>query len=465
MRINDLEILKNILDSIVPDIEPSIFEKESDSVDFIESVLQLMDTYIEENPTAVSEPDFEEIFDEEIREIVALQFEDHILFNEDVEDDIEEMIDKAFEIYYSTIGNERSNTKNPNFVDEDDDEDLEEDNIKKERIQELQTKIEKIKEKPQPPQRTAEWYQFRYNLITASNAYKAFESQATLNQLIYEKCQPLKVVDTQNNNPVMVNVNTTLHWGQKYEPLSVLIYEQMFNTKVSDFGCLRHDTYMFLGASPDGINTDPLSDRYGRMLEIKNVVNRDITGIPKKEYWIQTQLQMEVCDLDECDFLETKFVEFENEAGFYEDTSNKKKGIIMYFHSSDGKPHYIYKIFDVIDKEKIEKWEEETMELNEKSRLWIKTIYWKLEIISCVLIQRNKIWFQTNIGQIGKVWDIIEQERVTGFEHRAPKRREKKDILGNQIQPSIMDAFNKTGNNNNIGGGCLINVVKLNSSS
>jgi hypothetical protein len=137
----------------------------------------------------------------------------------------------------------------------------------------------------------------------------------------------------------------------------------------------------------------------------------------------------------------------------------------MYFHSSDGKPHYIYKIFDVIDKEKIEKWEEETMELNEKSRLWIKTIYWKLEIISCVLIQRNKTWFQTNIGQIGKVWDIIEQERVTGFEHRAPKRREKKDILGNQIQPSIMDAFNKTGNNNNIGGGCLINVVKLNSSS
>ena len=142
----------------------------------------------------------------------------------------------------------------------------------------------------------------------------------------------------------MVNVNTTLHWGQKYEPLSVLIYEKIYDTKVDDFGCLQHDTYMFLGASPDGINIDPSSDRFGRMLEIKNVVNREITGIPKKEYWIQTQLQMEVCDLNDCDFLETRFVEFENEGAFYEDTTDKKKGIIMYFHSPDGKPHYIYKI-------------------------------------------------------------------------------------------------------------------------
>jgi putative phage-type endonuclease len=465
MRINDLELLKDILDSIVPDIEPSIFEKETDSLDFIESVLQLMNIYIEENPTAVSEPDFEEIFDEEIRDLIMIQFEDQILFNEDTEDEIHEMIDKAFEIYYSTFGNERSNTKNPNSLeeDEDDDEDLEEinedfENKKKERIQELQNKINNIRAKPQPPQRTPEWYQFRYNLITASNAYKAFESQANINQLIYEKCQPLKVFDTTTNEkPAMTNVNTTLHWGQKYEPLSVLIYEKMNNTKVSDFGCLQHDTYKYLGASPDGINTDTSSDRFGRMLEIKNIVNREITGIPKKEYWIQTQLQMEVCDLDECDFLETRFVEFENETAFYEDTTDKKKGIIMYFHSPDGKPHYIYKLLDVIDKEHIVKWEEETMETNEKTRIWIKTIYWKLDEMSCVLIQRNKTWFQTNIGQIENVWRIIEQERITGYEHRAPKKREKKEVTANQ--PNIMDAFNHKNSNKS---GCLINIVKLN---
>jgi putative phage-type endonuclease len=449
MKINELELLKDILDSIVPDIEPSIFEEETAATDFIESVLKLMDTYIEENPTAVTEPDFEEIFDEEIRDLIMLQFEDHIQFNEDAEDDINEMIDKAFEIYYATFGNERSNGLENNDIN----------NNNNNKINEIQNKIDKIRSKPQPPQRTSEWYQFRHNLITASNAYKAFESQATVNQLIYEKCQPIKVFDAPTNSPVMVNVNTTLHWGQKYEPLSVLIYEKLYNTKVDDFGCLQHDTYMFLGASPDGINIDPSSDRFGRMLEIKNVVNREITGIPKKEYWIQTQLQMEVCNLDDCDFLETRFVEFENEGAFYEDNTDKKKGIIVYFHSPDGKPHYIYKILDIINKEQITKWEEEIMEQNEKTRVWIKTIYWKLEEMSCVLIQRNRTWFQTNISQIEKVWRIIEEERVTGYEHRAPKKREKKEVPGNQ--PSIIDAFNNN-NNNNKKSGCLINIVKLN---
>ena len=86
-------------------------------------------------------------------------------------------------------------------------------------------------------------------------------------------------------------------------------------------------------------------------------------------------------------------------------------------------------------------------------------MYWKLEELSCVLIQRNKTWFQTNIGQIENVWRIIEQERVTGYEHRAPKKREKKEVPTNQ--PSILDAFNPK----NIKSGCLINIVKLNSST
>ena len=123
------------------------------------------------------------------------------------------------------------------------------------------------------------------------------------NQLIYEKCQPLQGScddDSDVEESVkMVNVNTTLHWGQKYEPLSVMIYEDDYDTKVEDFGCIQDDQYSFLGASPDGIITDVKSDRYGRMLEIKNIVNREIDGIPKKEYWIQMQLQMKVCDLEE----------------------------------------------------------------------------------------------------------------------------------------------------------------------
>ena len=133
--------------------------------------------------------------------------------------------------------------------------------------------------------------------------------------------------------------------------MSVLIYEHLFNTQIEDFGCIKHDSHYFIGASPDGINVDISSPRYGRMLEIKNIVNRVINGIPKKEYWVQMQSQMEVCGLDECDFLETRFIEYESYLEYKEDfdqfgnkgNNNKNKdkdnsendgkyrGLILYF--------------------------------------------------------------------------------------------------------------------------------------
>ena len=57
----------------------------------------------------------------------------------------------------------------------------------------------------------------------------------------------------------------------------------------------------------------------------------------------------------------------------------------------------------------------------------MKFIYWKLEILSCVLVLRNKDWFKNNIHQLEKIWKIIEEERITGYEHRAPNRKIKKD--------------------------------------
>jgi hypothetical protein len=293
-------------------------------------------------------------------------------------------------------------------------------------------------------------------LITASNAYKAFESQATKNQLIYEKCQPIKTSNADEKTQTqMVNVNSTFHWGQKYEPLSVMMYEHMYNTTIEDFGCIQHRTHKFLGASPDGINVDTNNiELYGRMLEIKNIVNREITGIPKKEYWIQTQLQMEVCDLDECDFLETKFVEYENSISYYDDSQDlnsclsregKQKGIIMYFSTKEGKPHYVYKPLSLTIEELITQWEEETLDKNEGFGMtWIKNCYWKLEKLSCVLITRNKKWFQDNIGAIDEVWKTIERERVSGYEHRAPTKRVKKE----------------TTNSGNSFSGCLLKITK-----
>jgi hypothetical protein len=75
--------------------------------------------------------------------------------------------------------------------------------------------------------------------------------------------------------------------------------------------------------------------------------------------------------------------------------------------------------------EELQKWEEKMMEEN-KERAFIKYIYWKAEFVSCVLVERNRTWFQDNIEDLRKVWNIIEKERVTGYGHRAPNKREKK---------------------------------------
>ena len=129
-----------------------------------------------------------------------------------------------------------------------------------------------------------------------------------------------------------------MNWGHKYEPLSILFYEYYNDVRVEEFGCVPHKSVPFLAASPDGIVTSQRQN--GRMLEIKNVVSREITKTPKMEYWIQMQLQMEVCDLKDCDFVETKFVEYDSENAFKADAYRIEKGMIMVFVKNN--ESYVY---------------------------------------------------------------------------------------------------------------------------
>jgi putative phage-type endonuclease len=447
MFIFELEDLEDMTDTLVFEDEPSIFTEEY-AVELVETALHLMDEYMEQHPHCISEPNFHEILLEEIKDIFYVQMEEHIDdidYGDDIEDDMNELLEDAFNIFITTFHPDKSQDSKDKFIEFEVFSDYE--------LLKIEEKIQKLREIPQPVQRTDEWYKFRWNLITASNAHKAFETQSSINQLIYEKCQPLKITDEEGDEDEvkMVNTNTAMHWGQKYEPLSVMYYEQKYGTKVEDFGCIQHPIYKFLGASPDGIIVNKDSDRYGRMLEIKNPVSREITGIPKKEYWTQMQLQMEVCDLNECDFLETKFTEYPDYVSFINDTSeevftdlqdvewfnnclskdNKMKGKIIYFHTKEGKPFYVYKPLDCVHPDKINEWQDYTVETYENkpyNYIYMKTIYWKLDVVSCILVLRKKDWFKNNIGQLENVWKIVEKERVTGYEHRAPVKKQKKEL-------------------------------------
>jgi putative phage-type endonuclease len=424
MLLSDLDDLEDILDDIFPEDETPSFS-ENEETDIINSCMQLMSDYIDANPFAISEPDFHETMIENVKELIFMNYDNFFQTNSEMEDELDELIEIASDMFYLHFIPKRSfpytfETK------------LSE--MEKTRIH---SRLQDLSNFPQASQRTKEWYETRHRLITASNAYKAYENDTARNQLIYEKCQPLKydeMIDLENPKFEMVNTETPMHWGQKYEPVSIMYYENKFSTKVSEYGCIQHETYKFLGASPDGIISDPHLPRFGRMLEIKNIVNRDIDGIPKKEYWIQMQLQMETCDLNECDFLETRFLEygsyneFISDGTFLKSENDELKGIIMYFSTPEGKPKYIYKPLNVDFEEFENTWEEEQMKIHQTNgTAWIKNIYWRLEEISCVLVLRNRKWFQDTVVTLSETWDTILKERQSGCQHRAPTKRIKKE--------------------------------------
>ena len=457
-HIEDVEDLEDILDTLIFEDKPSIFTEEY-TLQFIETALHLMDETMTLNPRLIFEPNLYDILLDELKDVFYVQLEEQIddLYDgDDIEDTINDLLEEACSIFIASFYPDKYSELLQKFSEIDeiihDIDMIYNTEISNNLI--IEEKINRLRSIPQPTQRTPEWYQFRWNLITASNAWKAFETQSAINQLIYEKCQPIKIFDETGNNEnnydevKMVNINTPFHWGQKYEPISAMIYEHMYNSKIEDFGCIQHSSYKFIGASPDGIVIKSTTGRYGRMLEIKNPVSREITGIPKKEYWVQMQLQMEVCDLDECDFLETKFVEYPdcesyrndsaiaydlsgNEFNSYVTTKNNSyKGTIIYFHTKEGSPYYVYQPLNLYLPKDITSWEEENIEKYQSepyNYTFIKFIYWKAEKISCVLVLRNREWFKNNIGQLEKVWKIIEEERITGYEHRAPNKKHKSD--------------------------------------
>lgn len=411
MLISDLPYLDDIIDTIGVDINDDNFTSD-EYEQILETTLSLIDSYVINHIKNMDEPEFYNDMYSCIYNLLDLQLSE--IFTHSIENNIEEVINTASHDYFTNIVPRRS--EGPTHIINE--------NIDKIA---MEKKIKYISDKPQPDQKTDEWYTFRHNLITASSAWKCIENESNRNQIIYEKCKPLDISKFKSTN-----LETTLHWGQKYEPISVMYYEKKFQTEIRDFGCIQHDKHKFLGASPDGINVDKKSPLYGRMLEIKNIVNRDITGIPKKEYWIQMQLQMETCDLDECDFLETRFKEYEDVDEFNEDgnftytKNNRIKGIIMLF--MDG-TNYHYEYMPLYHtKDMFEKWEEEMMNKNE-NKVWVNNIYWYLEEVSCVLVLRNKMWFESIIDDIGNTWSTIEKERVTGYSHRAPKKRIKKENI------------------------------------
>lgn len=402
----------------------------------IEEVIHMIDLYLQEHFYIISNPDFEEILINDLKHLYGLEEDEEI--NEVTDECLVcdgptkySPLNDGLYYFYLYIMPRREFATSFTYHTQS--------------IGETTRKIEYILGKPQPAQKTPEWYEYRRSVITASNLYKVFGSPSVKNELIYEKCKVHIAPTTFEGDDTAVsyvNTNSSLHWGNKYEPLSVIMYEHIYSTTICSLGCISHDTIPFIGASPDGMNDNPLSPRYGRLVEIKNVKSREIDGTISEAYWIQMQIQMEVCDINDCDFVETKFIEYEGYSDYMEDqcdvdpeyeyeyeyeytkyTRKMIKGMMMYFHKPTEPPKYVYKPLNVLPGMDEDMWENATTEeYVSNGYQWITNIYWKLVVFNCQLVMRNKFWFSKAIPHIEDVWNTIVEERVTGFDHRKPKQ-------------------------------------------
>ena len=423
-------------DSVAP-----LFEEDPDVIE--ERILEEIDERVQQNPLRLSKPHVERDLINEVAQSLYEEWSEEELCEEYDLPEIRAWVGVMVAIYFDTQVPRRQGGAAAPLTP-----------LKRATIA---RKIHLLDNVKTPPQRTPEWYEMRYNMITASNLYKALGSEAQQNQLIVEKCQAFDQFKSDCSRHGNLSSDNPMAHGTKYEAISAMIYEKLNQTRLGEYGCMIHPEWPFLGASPDGINVDPEAATYGRMVEIKNIVNREIDGVPLEHYWVQMQTQMEVCDLDECDFVETRIKEFAGKEAYLE-SENPWKGVVLTFTPriligtipSEKLPgfyeHWIQPLASEqplasVQEQPLASVQEQPLASEQPLADWVlskktehkekyvlqKIDYWGLDQYSCVLVLRNRLWFEAAIKRVEALWRIVEVERVQGCEHRAPKKRVAKE--------------------------------------
>lgn len=277
---------------------------------------------------------------------------------------------------------------------------------RKKQINKYKEILEDLKNIPLVEQRTPEWYEIRRNLITASDFAQAlgegkFGSQK---QLYKNKCGYEETPFNASLPP--------LKWGTMFEYVAQTIYSQRNSVHIHEFGLVPHPSINYFGASPDGITED------GIMLEIKCPFKRKITGEIPTQYYYQIQGQLDVCNLDECDYLECELKESDE---FISDNDSGMENGCIIEDLATGK--YIYSDIKHWDKKSLDIWVSTTMKTNGFKESDIQKHYWILHKYNVIRVFRNKEFFNEKIAELKGVWDKI-------IEYRADEGLYKQEVSG-----------------------------------
>lgn len=417
-----------------------------------------------------------------LQEISKLKLQTHIELKKDYPEVEINIIDEMFNRLFTTTFNindkvkfkNGSNSfrefeeKYPNFEVPDE-------------YKELDDHFNRLKNLPQPAQRSKEWYDYRYNRITASDTAAAIDLNPyePVESFILKKCDP--------NFPFRDN-DTVFH-GKKYEPIATLIYEHIYNTRVFEFGALPSDTLPFLGASPDGICSkytldNKFSERLGTMLEIKCPVTREICTKGKIAgdhcpfyYYCQVQQQLACCDLTYCDFWQCKLSEYKSRDEYLADNRSSsvhtedidgdkieiddklKKGLFLEFYPKSFTPEfegakiewkgtYIMPRRLDMNETEYDKWVIKMMDQYKelypdiaKDYYFHRIIYWKLEKSHNVTIERDDKFFNSILPIMKETWN-----RILYYREHQDKLDELKEIVEARKKYLKMDVTYKIHN-------------------
>ena len=265
-------------------------------------------------------------------------------------------------------------------------------------------KVNDLKKLVLPDQRTPEWFEMRKNKLTASSFADALGKSHYRSR---DEC----ILDKIVNTPFIANPIT--EWGVKYEEVATRFYEHLTGSTIYEFGLIPHPDFPAFGASPDGIcDVNSPKEYVGRMLEIKCPPKRKFTKSVPPHYMMQMQGQLEVCDLNECDFLQVKLDEYTDYDDYKKDVNenndlglksdNLPKGYaITYLKPEDkDKYHYLYcPLFS--SNSMIDIWKSDQFKfIEDNNYIFKEEKFWKITRYECTLVKRDKEWWSNSVKDI-----------------------------------------------------------------
>jgi len=268
-------------------------------------------------------------------------------------------------------------------------------------------------------QRTLDWYIQGTRILSASQFATILKSPRTRGQLVMEKANADKIQQTNKNVCCMSYDIRPFDWGIRFEPVIKQIYQKMTGSTVADLGRLIHPNNSRLAASPDGLNID--GSRKGRLIEFKAPITRKVGIEVPKDYYIQMQIQMEVADVDLCDYFEVAFVSSYGKNDYVPPTQDcAYKGRLFLIGTVENGTPIRYEYPELGNME----WEPD-LNIDE---IVLEIIPWHCVNSYLKTVERSKEWFASMKVPMEEFWNDVEKAKVGDYELPPSKRAKKEEV-------------------------------------